>query len=377
MTFDLRRLFSYRVRRSIEDLFLFVRKSRPRNTIRKNTRHPKTANEEPEVVILGNPIISKSEWDTKKDIELTIRKQEFNFFRYQYNVERPAPTDAISSKNDFEISVLVSVYKPGDLLNNFLGELVTQTIFKDIEIVIVLVCPDLLEVEILSEFAAKYPNVLYRIYETRITIYEAWNSGLEMSSAPLITNMNVDDLRSADSLQTQVEYMKSHPWVDVGYQDIYYFLDRDLDWTSIVNVGSMSKLAAVTLTELAWFGINAPHNGPVWRRELHKNCGVFDPSLRSAGDYEFWMRIASAGKVFAKIPKSTVAYYFNPNGMSTSTDSPSTAEERLLQDVYRDKIKLESKVFSEIKVDSDFMNRPWEASEVFTIKVLDILKEIR
>jgi hypothetical protein len=89
------------------------------------------------------------------------------------------------------------------------------------------------------------------------------------------------------------------------------------------------------------------------------------------------MRIARAGKVFAKIPKSTVAYYFNPNGMSTSTDSPSTAEERLLQDVYRDKIKLESKVFSEIKVDSDFMNRPWEASEVFTIKVLDILKEIR
>jgi hypothetical protein len=377
MTFNLRRVFSCRVRRSIEDLFVFVRKGRPRNTIKKNTRDPKTAGEEPEVVILGNPIIRKSEWNIKKEIELTIRKQEFNFFRYQYNVEHPAPTDAISSKNDFEISVLVSVYKPGDLLDNFLGELLTQTIFKDIEIVIVLVCPNLLEVDILSEFASKYPNVFYRIYETRITIYEAWNAGLEMSSAPLITNMNVDDLRSTDSLQTQVEYMKSHPWVDVGYQDIYYFLDRDLDWTSIVNVGSMSKLTAVTLTELAWFGINAPHNGPVWRRELHKNYGVFDPSLRSAGDYEFWMRIARAGQVFAKIPKSTVAYYFNPNGMSTSTDSPSTAEERLLQDVYRGKIKLESKAFREIKVGSDYMNRPWEASEIFTIKVLDMLKEIR
>ena len=377
MTFNFMRLFSGRVKRSIDELSIFVRKSRVLDNIRKNTIHPKTVNEELEVIILGNAIISKSEWNTKKEAELITRKQEFNSFRCNFNVENPTNTSAISGKNGPEISVLVSVYMPGDLFDSFLGEIVTQTIFKDVEIVIVLVCPDLSEVDLLNEFAAKYPNVIYRIYETRITIYEAWNAGIEMSSAPLLTNMNIDDLRSVDSLQTQVEYMKSHPWVDVGFQDIYYFLDRDLDWTSIVNVGAMSKLTMVTLTELAWFGINAPHNGPVWRRELHENYGFFDPSFRSAGDYEFWMRVASLGKVFAKIPKSTVGYYFNPNGMSTSTDSPSTAEERLLQGIYRDKIKLESKLLSEIKIESNYMNQPWEASEVFTIKVLDTLREIR
>jgi len=328
-------------------------------------------------VILGNPIIKKSEWDKKKKIELSSRKQVFMSFDSMNHLELKSDLAHEPIRGNPEITVLVSVYKPGNLLDLFLGSLISQTIFEKTEVIIILVCPDSFERNLVEKLAEKYPNVIYRIYDTRITIYEAWNAGIEISSAPLITNMNIDDLRSNDSLQTQVAFMKSHPWVDVGFQDVYFFLDRDLDWISIVNVGALSKLTGVTLTELAWFGINAPHNGPIWRRKLHERYGVFDPSLRSAGDYEFWMRMASFGKVFAKIPKSTVGYYFNPNGMSTSADSPSSVEERLLQGIYRDKIKLESELLSEIKIGNNYMNAPWEASEVFTIKVLDILKEIR
>ena len=139
---------------NIDELSIFVRKSRVLDNIIKNTIHPKTMNEELEVIILGNAIISKSEWNTKKEAELTIRNQQFNSFRCNLNVENATSTSAISDKNGPEISVLVSVYMPGDLFDSFLGEIVTQTIFKDVEIVIVLVCPDLSEVDLLNEFAA-------------------------------------------------------------------------------------------------------------------------------------------------------------------------------------------------------------------------------
>jgi hypothetical protein len=329
-----------------------------------------------EIVVLGNRVISKDEWETRKDAECLKRSQEipsYRLHRTRIKFNDEARKDELSP---YEISVIVSIYRPGLLLDSFLGNIYEQTIFSRAEVILVLVDP--LESEMIEAqtFANENPNVVIQIVETRITIYEAWNLAIKASSAPLITNMNVDDLRSSDSLEIQVKFMKSHPWTDIGYQDVYFMLDRDLDWASVVNIGAKSKLFAVTLIELAWFGINPPHNGPVWKREMHSRYGLFDETLKSAGDYEFWMRIARAEGVFTKMPESTVGYFMNPTGMSTSQDSPSTREERALQEKYRKKIKLRSEVMPEIGLNPEFLEHPWDGSETLTELVLTKLKEV-
>jgi hypothetical protein len=329
-----------------------------------------------EAIVLGNRVISRDEWETRKDLEITNKSQEipsYRFHRTRIEFKDEARKDELLS---YEISVIVSIYRPGLLFDSLLGNIYEQTFFSRAEVILVLVDP--LESEVLEAqaFAIDNPNVVLQVVESRITIYEAWNLAIKASTAPLITNMNVDDLRSDDSLETQVMFMKSHPWTDVGYQDVYFMLDRDLDWASVVNIGAKSKLSAVTLIELAWFGINPPHNGPVWKRELHSRYGLFDESLKSAGDYEFWMRIASAKSVFTKMSKSTVGYFMNPTGMSTSQDSPSTNEERALQEKYRKKIKLRSEVSPEIGVNPEFLQHPWDSSESLTELVLTKLREV-
>jgi hypothetical protein len=54
--------------------------------------------------------------------------------------------------------------------------------------------------------------------------------------------------------------------------------------------------------------------------------GKFDTRYRSAGDYEFWLRCLANGKTFRKINTPHVAYYHNPEGISTQSETRGTEE---------------------------------------------------
>jgi hypothetical protein len=325
---------------------------------------------------MGNPVISKNEWEKKKSFELSKRQQDISLFSSFSNGSNNEIPHEIRTVTLAELTVIVSIYRPGHLLDSFLGNLIEQSIFASTKVAMVLVDPIDSERKIAKEFASRYSNVILEIVETRISIYRAWNIAIAKCSTPFITNMNIDDIRSRDSLETQLNYMKSHPWVDVGFQDFFYLLDKDLDWSSITNIGAVSQLPPVTLSELVWFGINSPHNGPIWKSELHTRFGLFDEQLRSAGDYEFWIRVVSQGGVFAKMGKSTVGYFLNPDGLSTAIDSPSTEEEIAVREKYRTKIKLKSDVLPAIFTERIFASNPWDGAEKLTEKVLKKLREV-
>ena len=81
-----------------------------------------------------------------------------------------------------------------------------------------------------------------------------------------------------------------------------------------------------------------PHASPMWKRSLHDDAGKFDDTFKSAGDWEMWLRAASKGKKFKKIPNVLGLYYFNPKGISTNPDNFSwkQAEEKKVFEKYKD-----------------------------------------
>ena len=327
-----------------------------------------------EIVIMGKPVISKTEWTNKKNFELQKRIQKLPSYTKMKFTKKDKPGTLSENNSSIQMSVIASVYRPGDLFDSFLGNIKEQSIFHQTEIIIILVDPLPAEIELATKFADAESNVHLELISSRITIYEAWNLALSKCSTEFLTNMNVDDIRSPKSLETQLMFMQARPWVDVGYQDFFYLLDRDLDWDSIVNVGALSDLPPVTLTGLAWFGINPPHNGPIWRRDLHDRFGNFDERFRSAGDYEFWMRVISNRAIFAKMEDSTVGYFLNPDGMSTAEDSPSTSEEKLLAQKYRAVIDISSEKYPILNLPDRYQDFPWEGADLLTISALDELK---
>jgi hypothetical protein len=201
----------------------------------------------------------------------------------------------------------------------------SQSAFNESEFCVVAVSPTEFERKRLTSWSDLFTNVHVVFHDRRVPIYEAWNEAIKMTSAPLITNANVDDLRSPESLAIQIAVSEQHPGVDVFYQDVYLSLSPEYDWPTVVAINARTRFPTISFGTLLK-GQNYPHNAPAWRRELHVQLGYFEEKYSSAADAEFWLRCASADKLFMKLNEMHVAYYLNPEGISTAPDSKGALE---------------------------------------------------
>ena len=222
------------------------------------------------------------------------------------------------------VSIITSLYKGGDFIENFMQNITSQSIFDDCELIIIDANSPENEQEIINCYQERFENILYRRMNYRIGIYDAWNLGVQLATGDYCTNANLDDCRSTDSLEVQASTLDALPFVDVVYQDVYYSFEPGLPFADIEARGFKTDLPIASRYNLLEF--NLPHNGPMWRRTLHDDVGMFNSDYKSAADFEFWMRCAVAEKCFYKINRPTVAYYVNPKGLSTRADTRGLTE---------------------------------------------------
>lgn len=225
------------------------------------------------------------------------------------------------------VSVIASLYEGGRFIETFMHNVCSQTIFREwCELIVVDAASPEGEAEVISRYMKEFSNVRYIRTPERIGIYEAWNLGIRAAAGDLLTNANLDDLRRHDSLEIQASTLQDRPDADVVYQDVYYSLEPCLPFERVAQFDYRSRVPL--LTPAVMLSFNPPHNAPMWRRSLHDEMGMFDTRYRSAGDYEFWLRCAKAGKVFTQVSEPHVVYYQNPVGCSTRADTTGHGETR-------------------------------------------------
>lgn len=299
------------------------------------------------IFLLGEKVLSR-----KKFLHLNEMKIEANLVKYQaarYSDDLQKFPSVKSQKN-YEVTVIVSLYKSDKYLDVFLYNLRSQSVFTKLEVIFVLVQGSQFEVNILTNFCRYFENANLVEVNKRINLYQAWNMAISNSSAPLITNMNVDDYRREDSIEIQMSCFNQNPSISVVYQDIFFIHDHRLNWKGIEEFGTRTNLPPVNLTDLIKFRLNSPHNAPMWKRSLHDELGLFDEIYASAGDFDFWIRCVLANKFFTKSSSTHVAYLINEDGISTNQFSRSTFEEAAICEKYI--LQLES----HFKTEEDLMH---------------------
>jgi hypothetical protein len=234
------------------------------------------------------------------------------------------PREGFVHSGNYIVSAIASLYKGGPHIEAFLRNITQQTWFDRSELIIIDAASPDGEATVIAEYQRAFPNIVYHRASDRIGIYEAWNIGVGMARGRYLTNTNLDDLRRADSFELQASALDQNCFADVIYQDFYYSFDDTLNFDQVARVGIKSELPAVTPDNL--LDCNSPHNAPMWRRDLHDRIGLFDATLKSAGDWEFWLRGVSKGIRFLKIEQVHVVYFQNPQGMSTRPDTPAVRE---------------------------------------------------
>lgn len=188
------------------------------------------------------------------------------------------------------VTAIVSTYNSERFIRGCIEDLEAQTLADRLEIIVVDSGSTQNEGFIVRALQKRHPNIRYIRTEERETIYSAWNRAIRAARGTYITNANTDDRHRPDALERMVTALESNPDVALVYADVAVTHEENAVFrdAAIDAHFRWPEFDARNLFAVCYVGPQ-----PMWRAELHRRYGYFDPAFKVAGDYEFWLRMAT------------------------------------------------------------------------------------
>ncbi len=218
------------------------------------------------------------------------------------------------------VSIITSMWNGDDFIEGFLEDITQQTIFSECELILINANSPGNEEAVIEKYLPLYPNILYIKLDEDPGVYGVWNYGIQLATADLITNANLDDRSQFDALERHVNELDQNPHIDLVYSG--YLLTENPNETYVTSQYRWIVDPPEFAPHLMYLCLPGPR--PVWRKSVHERFGYFDEAFISAGDFEMWCRAVSMGAQFKKIPGYTTLFYSNPKGLSTDPDPQKT-----------------------------------------------------
>ena len=210
------------------------------------------------------------------------------------------------------VSALVSAYNSERFLRGCLEDLEAQTIAHELEIIVVDSASPQNERAIVEEFQQRYGNIIYLRSPERETVYGAWNRALEVARGRYVTNANTDDRHRRDALEILARTLDEQPDIALVYADCLVTRNENETFDTARPIRRFDWLDFDPLALLRQGCFVGPQ--PMWRRDLHQQHGRFDATMVSAGDYEFWLRLAAHHR-FLHVPQTLGLYLESPSSV--------------------------------------------------------------
>lgn len=170
-------------------------------------------------------------------------------------------------------------------------DLIAQTIFDEMEVIVIDSGSPQSESAIVSRFASQYSQI--RLLRTeREPLYVAWNRALELASGTYLTSANTDDRHRHDSFELLADLLDRESSVGLAYGD---------QWVSNVENETFAQCEARGAPRRRWPEFThldlllgcITGSQPMWRSALHQTLGGFDTRYGIAADFDMWLRISA------------------------------------------------------------------------------------
>lgn len=213
------------------------------------------------------------------------------------------------------ITAIVSTYSAERFMKGCLDDLVAQTAFEDVEVLVIDSGSPERESAITAQFVDRHDNI--RLLRTeREGLYATWNRAIDMARGKYLTSANTDDRHRRDAFEQLAARLDSQPDAALAYGDQYVSPTENETFEECEARGArLRRWPEFTPADLMLRCITGSQ--PMWRRTLHATHGVFDTRYRIAADYELWMRFAQGGN-FSHIAVPLGVFYDSPATLSGS-----------------------------------------------------------
>ena len=220
------------------------------------------------------------------------------------------------------VSTITPCFRMERYLKKFLDELPNQTMFNELQVVLDHNEPTEQELIWVKDFQEKYPGRLKHIITNPVKpIGTSMNTCIKESDGEFLTIWNVDDLRTPNSLEIQVNLLRNTP-CDVA----------NGNFVIVPSFGStVGKFIDHTIYTPKEF-LRSMVLGPffMFRKFLLEKSGMFDEQLKSGADFDLAIRLAVFGKV--ETTKEILGYYLDEGkGASTNGDGRQPLERTVIE----------------------------------------------
>ena len=242
--------------------------------------------------------------------------------------------DTVGDDSHYLVSALVSTYKAKRFIRGCLEDLEAQTISERLEIVVVDSGSKQNERAIVEEFQQRYSNIVYIRTEERESVYAAWNQGIRATRGKYITNANTNDRHRQDTFEHMVGLLENQPDVALAYGNTYITKTENETFDNATCVGELRRydFDSMKLVNTCFIGPQ-----PMWRKSVHTRYGYFDESFESAGDWEFWLRMAGTER-FSHLEEYLELYLESPTSVVHRGSGLSEREAVRVHERYRRRI---------------------------------------
>lgn len=166
-------------------------------------------------------------------------------------------------------------------------------------------------------------ELLSKIEDSRLKVFSyengglpvARNRGIDRATGEYITFIDADDLWTPDKLELQLAALQHHPEAGVVYS-----------WTAFINEKSEFLYAWSPLyyegnvyPELLIKNFISSGSNILARRQFIEKAGKFDPTLKSAEDWDYYIRLAALCP-FVLVPKYQILYRRSSQSMTSKVD---------------------------------------------------------
>lgn len=207
------------------------------------------------------------------------------------------------------VSILMPVYKTAQFLQEAVDSILAQT-FKDFELIVLNDCsPDNSE-EILDSFDD--PRIVRYRGAVNRGLSNVLNVGMDMARGKYIARMDSDDISMPNRLQVQVDYLESHPEVDLCSCGMRLFGAKKEVW---IRESDPEKVKVTAL-----FFSPILHASSVWRKDSFDRKELrFRQEMVPAEDYDMWCRALVSGLTLVNIPEVLYLYRIRPDQATGNT----------------------------------------------------------
>ena len=223
------------------------------------------------------------------------------------------------------VSILMPVYKTAPYLREAMDSMLSQT-FTDFELIVLDDCsPD--DAEAILDTYTDSRIVRYK-GEKNAGLSNVLNVGIGMALGKYIARMDSDDVSLPNRLQVQVDYLETHPEVDLVSVGMQLFGAREDVWIREQNPEKV-KINAL-------FHSPVLHASSVWRKDSFENQDLcFRQERVPAEDYDLWTRALLKGLKLVNLPEVLYKYRMHPSQATLQTDKTSAKSREIQQEYLR------------------------------------------